>query len=257
MAKIALISDIHANYEALKVVFRLIDSIGVDGVICAGDIVDYGPEPALCIQSLKDHKVTGIIGNHDAAVIGDLPFSQFPALTQQSLAWTEQVLSEDEREYLQSLPKSQVLTWGMVIHGSPHDTLWHYVKDVPAATLIFRFSQQALHIVGHTHIPGAFCYTSQKQVRMIPARVGSGNEGGVAEKTLEFVKDFRYIVNPGSVGQPRDGDPRASFAIVTLNEAQPESMTWYRVPYDAELTRKRVYDVGLPSVFGDRLLVGK
>ncbi len=257
LGTIALISDIHSNYQALIPVLAHIDRLEVDQVAFIGDLVDYGPEPAQCIQAMREREIIGIQGNHDAAVVGEISLEDFPIPMHASLQWTNQVLNEIDLRYLTDLPQSLRLPWGILHHGSPHDSLWHRVQNTSAATMIFRFTKESLYVVGHTHFPGAFCYNARKQVKMVPVHMRTVDTHGLATKTLVLEEGCRYIINPGSVGQPRDGDPRASFAVVSLEDTRVDSVTWYKVPYDAEITRSKILAHGLPQINGDRLLVGK
>lgn len=258
MDRIALISDIHSNYAALEAVLGVVAALEVDGVVCAGDVVGYCASPSACIAALRRMDASVIKGNHDAAAVGELSLRYFPRNIQKALKWTSKVLSREEREYLQSRPTSLDLAWGLVTHGSPHDPLQHYVHDAPAALLIFRFGGESCYVVGHTHVQIAFAFEAAQGVKMIPARVGhQPGPSGESSYTLELEADCRYILNPGSSGQPRDGDFRAGFAVLDVDGDRPTSITWYRVPYDVEATRADVLENRLPPQFGDRLLVGR
>ncbi len=257
LARTGILADIHGNEEALTTVLAQLDDLGVQDVICLGDTVDYGPRPLECLALLTARGIPAIQGNHDAAVVGAMTWERFSQRNYESLAWTDKHLNGSQRQYVQQLPERLELGWATAIHGSPHEALWHYVKDAQAALLVFRLATERLFLVGHTHMPGAFCYTERRQVKVTPGRtkIRHFSEPGARELSLDA--DLRYVINPGSVGQPRDNDPRASFAVVDHEAGTARQVTWYRVPYDWHKTRQQILAAGLPSLYGDRLLVGQ
>ena len=257
LARTALISDMHGNMEALTVVLRTIDSLGVDAIVSVGDSVDYGPRPKEVLAALQERQVLGVKGNHDAAVTGEIGWERFAHIHEPALRWTQQTLADADKAYLMALPEVLDLGWGYLVHGSTFEHLWHYVADATQAMMVFRRSKEVLHIVGHTHVGTAYQYSEQRQVKIVPGRPRQRGITEMGSRCLEFAEHSRYIINPGSVGQPRDADPRAAFAVVEHDTSQAYSVTWYRVPYDWDLVRSQILDAGLPELFGDRLLQGR
>jgi len=262
MESIGILSDIHGNYEALKAVFGVLEEMGIGQLLCAGDIVGYGPSPSACVECLREHDVTAVLGNHDAAVAGRVSLGHFPGAIGAALEWTQQNISRSEIRYLADLPESMRLNWGVLIHGSPLQPLWHSVSDAGTAFRVLRVFDEPVYITGHSHQPAAFRYENSK-VKIQPVRVrrrvkaGGREEGRIDKVTIRLKPGCRYLLNAGSVGQPRDGDWRACFAVLDLMDDQPVSMTWVRVAYDIEETRREILEKGLPVQFGERLLVGR
>ena len=228
MQKFAVISDIHANKEALDAVLVVLE--GLD-VICLGDFVDYGAQPNEVIGALRERGAKSIVGNHDvAALTGDT--SQFNPRAAMSSMWTRTRLSMESRGYLGSLPdeiRTRVMDVELYFtHGSPDDHLWEYV-DPRTHSDLFRFYLDRMKVrcmgLGHTHIPYVW------------------KEGE------------RVVFNPGSVGQPRDKDPRASFALVSV-EGEKVEVEIQRVAYDVEKAASRIRGAGLPASHADRLSTG-
>ncbi len=223
--KIGLISDIHSNAPALQEALYHLEDAGVDKIIHAGDTIGYYPFPNEVIQMLVDHKVEGIKGNHEIILFtGDISRASSPA--EHAIEWTKNVLSDDSWEYLRSLSDSLRFEFGdvslAVFHGSPGDP-WRYVEAVFATSDLLEEVGTDILVLGHTHKP--------------------------------FVRELKagMIVNPGAVGQPRDGDWRTSLAIL-----EPERMKAkiVRLPYDFEKVRLKVEEVGFPGILGDRLARG-
>ncbi len=221
----AIISDVHANLAALNAVLGEIDSMGISNIISAGDVVGYYPFPNEVIQLFKRRAVVGIAGNHDRAVLRTKITSMNP-IAGQAAQWTARELSETSRDYLANLPPRTHLTIGGKLvglyHGSPRDDV-EYVFEEEAEPELLRLSGSRLLVLGHTHVP--FVHRS--------------NEG--------------TIVNPGSVGQPRDGDPRACFMVY---DSTKDDFTIRRTEYDIEATVKAVQQAGLPKDLGERLRHG-
>lgn len=221
----AIISDVHANLAALNAVLGEIDSMGISNIISAGDVVGYYPFPNEVIQLFKQRAVVGIAGNHDRAVLRTRISSMNP-IAGQAAQWTARELSETSRDYLANLPPRTHLTIGGKLvglyHGSPRDDV-EYVFEEEAEPELLRLSGSRLLVLGHTHVP--FVHRS--------------NEG--------------TIVNPGSVGQPRDGDPRACFMVY---DSTKDDFTIRRTEYDIEATVKAVQQAGLPKDLGERLRHG-
>lgn len=240
--RILVISDIHSNLTALDAV--LADAGEFDAVWCLGDLVGYGPDPNECIDRIRQlSNLQCIIGNHDAAVIGSLDTNTFNIEAQTALIWTQNVLSEEGKRFLNNLPQSMVLDHVTLAHGSPRHPVWEYLLDSLTATKNFEFFKSPFCFVGHTHLPLIFQLSKNDQQADL----------SIPEPNRLFNMVQRSILNPGSVGQPRDRDPRAAYAIYI-----PENHTWNirRIPYNINSVQTRMKTVGLPDKHIHRIAAG-
>ncbi len=241
--RILVMSDIHANYTALEAVLK--EAGSVDETWCLGDLVGYGPDPNMVVEEVRllPH-LTCMLGNHDVAVIGRMELAAFNGDARRSLAWTLNVLTADNMDFLRSLPHTtKVLGDVTLTHGSPRDPIWEYVLNTLSARLNFEHFSTPYCFVGHSHIQSLFQLDPKNdRVSMALARVGQ-----------PLPLRPRAIVNPGSVGQPRDRDPRAAYAIFDT-----ESHTWEarRANYDIAAVQERVRQAGLPEKHAVRLAEG-
>jgi len=241
--RVLVISDIHANYTALQAVLK--DAGEVDETWCLGDLVGYGPDPNAVVEEVREIKnLTCLLGNHDVAVIGRIPFESFNGDARRALEYHEKVLSADNMEYLRSLPQNlKVREDASLVHGSPRDSVWEYILNTLSARLNFDHFTTPWCMVGHSHLQVMFRYNAENdRVTLESMRPGE-------PVTLKP----RLIMNPGSVGQPRDRDPRSAYAIYDT-----EAKTWEprRVKYDIEAVQKRIREVKLPEKHGIRLTEG-
>ncbi len=241
--RILVISDIHANYIALEAV--LADAGKVDAVWCLGDIVGYGPDPNACIERVRELPgLTCVLGNHDMAVLGKVPHTAFNVDARRSLAWQERVLMADNMDFLRSLPHTvQVRDHVSLVHGSPRDPIWEYILNTLTARINFRLLETPWCFVGHTHAQSIFRWDEKKQRVYLD----------IPRPDEPLTLPDRAILNPGSVGQPRDRDPRAAYAIY-----YPETKIWepHRVEYDIEAVQQRIREAGLPLKHALRLAEG-
>ena len=241
--RILVISDVHANYEALEAVFA--DAGAVDETWCLGDMAGYGPDPNLCIELIREcPNLTCLLGNHDVALLGRMSLAAFNGEARRSLDFQSRVLTADNIEFLRSL-QDGILTCGEVTlaHGSPRDPTWEYVLNTLAARLNFDYFETPFCFVGHAHLQCMFQLDAEKnRVSLETPRPG---------ETLQMTP--RAIFNPGSVGQPRDRDPRAAYAIF-----DPEAHTWEprRVEYDISAVQARIRDLGMPEKHAVRIAEG-
>ncbi|MCF6278400.1 MAG: metallophosphatase family protein [Anaerolineales bacterium] len=241
--RILVISDIHANYPALETVLE--DAGAVDEIWCLGDVVGYGPDPNACVELLSEQPdLTCMLGNHDAAAIGNMALEAFNGDARRSLLWQEKVLSADSMKFLRSLPQMLTVRGDVsLVHGSPRDPVWEYVLNTLSARLNFEEFDTQFCFVGHSHIQSIFRMDSQRnRVSLDIPRVG-----------MPLELNTRAILNPGSVGQPRDRDPRAAYAIF-----DPEAKTWepQRVEYDFAQVQQRIREARLPEKHALRLAEG-
>lgn len=231
---ILIISDVHANLSALDAV--LADAGDFGQVWFLGDLVGYGPDPAECLARLRSlPDVVALMGNHDAAVSGLIHLSAFNETARQAIRWTQSQLTNEHLAFLEKLPLTvQVRDHITLAHGSPRQPMWEYILDASAAWENFHILQTDFCFVGHSHLPSIFQQLVDRQE--IRIRVPTLGE--------KLKLSPRMIINPGSVGQPRDHDPRAAYAL--LHE---ESMTleFRRVAYDIAAVQRRMKDAGLPE----------
>jgi diadenosine tetraphosphatase ApaH/serine/threonine PP2A family protein phosphatase len=239
--RLAVLSDIHANLAALDAVRG--DLPDVDEVWVLGDIVGYGPQPNEVIAALQAMGARSVMGNHDGASIGQVDVSWFNPDAARAIAWTTDAVDDNARAYLATLP--QVRREGEVtaVHGSPRDPTWEYITgpEVAGANLASFETRLCLH--GHTHVPIVF-RADDGGVQVVPALPGSPVS----------VRAGRQLVNPGSVGQPRDGNPAASYLVMEIESGIAE---FRRVNYDIALTQRLMHDAGLPPRLAERLTYGR
>lgn len=250
--QIAVLSDIHANLEALRAIFEALNSEPADLILCCGDIVGYGPNPNECIELLVEHDVACVQGNHDACATGKASLERLDKPGQQALRWTQKTLSKKNLTYLKELPQVQHrmiedMTVG-IVHGSPADPLWEYMLRRRDVYLGFRLSEEKpfLQLFGHTHLPAVFHVTTNQVERM--------DIEGNPDLTLSSVG--HWFLNPGSVGQPRDGSWRASLCLLSRQGTSPWNARFRRLEYNVETTRQKIIAAGLPRELSKRLLTG-
>ncbi len=240
--RIAVVSDIHANLHALEAVLAAIDAEGVDELWCLGDLVGYGPRPNECVALVRERASTCLVGNHDLAAIGNLGLELFADEARVAAAWTRTVLDPETAAYLGSLAPAAGTEGVTLAHGSPRDPVWEYVLSPAAARAALAASSEPLVLVGHSHVALAL------------ASAGSGIAGGKAPAGTEVELDAgRHVLNPGSVGQPRDGDPRAAWLVIDTSSGRA---TFSRSTYPIELTQAEMRERGLPQALSERLAYG-
>lgn len=237
----AIISDIHSNLEALDVIRFQIENIEPDLVICLGDIVGYGASPNECAEMVMEIADIALAGNHDWGVLGKTDLSYFNRYAREAALWTMGRITASTKGYLESLELVHSIEPNLrFVHATPGDPdHWDYIFTINDALREFgRFSEK-ICFVGHSHVPG-----------IIELETNGGIE---IRKTYSKIKDHRrYIVNVGSVGQPRDGDARACLCVYEGDEVRIE-----RFEYDKEAARRKIIEAGLPLILGDRLLWGE
>lgn len=253
MPRYAVISDIHSNRHALEAVLARIEDFGVDQVICLGDIVGYGPDPEVCVELVSRNCSVVIQGNHDLAVMDPRYTAQFNATARKTLDWTRNVL---ETVHLDALCRIRSLEYlgdlVTCVHDNPMPGPMTYVYDQQVASNAFRAVDTPICLVGHTHIPMVFTtrvslVEDDMDVRKVTAYLP---RDGV---DIQLDAASRSICNPGSVGQPRDGDPRASFAVLDLDRW---TFTVHRERYDVVGAQLALNRRGLPDVLAERLAIG-
>lgn len=242
-----ILSDIHANIDALDAVMASLREETFDRLFFLGDLVGYGGAPAEVMERLSSWTgpIDWIRGNHDKAVAGIDPADDFNLMAQVSLHWTQEKLSAEQLGTLRAIPQGpiEVDGVGLLCHGSPYDED-AYIFSPLEASMAFGVDTAPLIFFGHTHVACLFVETENDVL-------GYGLQGNEGE--FELDPDDRYLINPGSVGQPRDGDPRAAYLIFDSDHG---TVTWRRVSYDVERAQRRIIDAGLPRLLAERLAVG-
>ena len=242
-----IVSDLHANWQALEAVVREAAG-GYDRALCCGDLVGYGADPNLVVDWVRAHCAVVVRGNHDKVSTGQEDLEWFNPVARTSALWTQANLTPENAEYIRSLPKGPVLLDGFqVLHGSPFDED-EYVMAASEAGQAFGYLESRLAFFGHTHVQGGFIW-NHSRVETIP-----GTSKRSRRQEMEVDAECGYLVNPGSVGQPRDGDPRAAYA---LYDSGARTVTYCRVPYDVAAAQEKIQRAGLPGILADRLSKGR
>jgi diadenosine tetraphosphatase ApaH/serine/threonine PP2A family protein phosphatase len=238
--RIAVLSDIHSNLVALDAVLAKIGAI--DAIWHLGDVVGYCAQPDEVVDRLSALGATGVRGNHDAAAVGATDISWFNPEARAAMEWTQSAISEPTRAWLAALPQRRSEGDFTLVHGSPRDPTWEYVTSAALARagLSAIPTEHGLH--GHTHVPIAFTEVDGRMRTLAPR---AGNTVALGEG--------RTLLNPGSVGQPRDGDARASYLIL---DTEARTATWGRAPYDIDAVGSMIRAAGLPARLAERLRVG-
>jgi diadenosine tetraphosphatase ApaH/serine/threonine PP2A family protein phosphatase len=241
--RIAVVSDIHSNLVALEAVLGAIDDDAPDELWCLGDLVGYGPRPNECTRLMQERTRMCLCGNHDLAVRGTLDLWEFSGDAGTAARWTRTVLNDEALAFLNSLQPSGKADGVALFHGSARDPVWEYVLSGEAALMTLSVASEPIVLVGHSHV------ALQIQLQ------GDGLDGGLAADGTELeLTGARSVLNPGSVGQPRDGDPRAAYLLLDLDT---QTATFRRVEYDIERTQAQMAEAGLPEALALRLSVGQ
>ena len=241
--RILVISDVHANITALEAVIA--DAGKVDETWCLGDVVGYGPDPNECVERIASlPNLTCVMGNHDAAALGQMPVAAFNGDARRALEWQMERITPKSMDFLRSLPVEPQVRWGVtLVHGSPRDPIWEYIINTLNARMNFPAFETQLCFVGHSHLQMGFEYVpTNDRIQLTVTQPGD-----------LLALERRSILNPGSVGQPRDRNPKAAYAIFT-----PETMGWraMRVEYAIESVQERIRTGGLPEKQAARLAEG-
>lgn len=231
--RLAIISDIHGNFEALTTAFELIKKHAADEIVCLGDVVGYGADPNECLSLVREHCTLILLGNHDAAAVDLGVAEQFTINARLSALWTNSILLQANKEFLQTLPLTKSRNDILLAHGSPYEPEeWHYIISDYEAKEAFQAFPEQLCFVGHSHVPVIF---SEKGTT---ALVAHGD---------------RFIINVGSIGQPRDGNPQLSFGIFDTGSWTYKNI---RADYDISAAAQKIRKAGLPRALADRLMFG-
>lgn len=240
--RIAVISDIHGNAHALNAVLEDVAQQAPDAVWCLGDLVGYGPRPNRCTTLVAAHADLCLAGNHDLGVLGTIEISEFSRDADVSARWTRDVLEPESREYLAGLAPARRTPRAELYHASPRDPIWEYVVTADSALAALRDTTAPVVLVGHSHVALAIVETE--------GSIG----GGLVEAGRQIdLAQGRWLINPGSVGQPRDGDPRAAWLLLDFRAGRG---SFHRVPYDIAATQAEIHARALPEALATRLDLG-
>jgi predicted phosphodiesterase len=239
--RVAVISDVHGNERALTAVLEEIDAAAPDAIWCLGDVVGYGPAPNECCAILAERADLCLVGNHDLVVLGKLEMTDFNGDAAAAAVWTRDNLDGSSRGFLEPLEPSAELDGAQLFHASPRDPVWDYVLSAEAAYASLVATHAPVVLVGHSHVALGI------------GLAGDDLRGGGAPAGTELQLEGRWLLNPGSVGQPRDGDPRAAWMLLDTDEKFAE---FHRVAYPIEETQRAMRDAGLPEALAARLAHG-
>ncbi len=239
-----IIGDIHSNWDALDAVLKDIDGQEADRFLCVGDLVGYGAEPQKCIRAVRERDFTCVAGNHDHAAIARLDISYFNEHAREAVLWTRQRLSVGNVEYLGGLSLVETIDGLTVAHGTVHaPDLFGYIETVFAAQVSFHAMVTEIAFLGHSHVPIAFLENE-----------GQDSVTYTQSTEIELRHAPKAIVNVGSVGQPRDDDPRACYAVY---DQETQTVELRRIEYDIEHAQAKIRKAGLPDVLAARLALGR
>jgi diadenosine tetraphosphatase ApaH/serine/threonine PP2A family protein phosphatase len=240
-SRVAVISDVHGNRHALEAVLEAVAAEEPDEVWCLGDLVGYGPQPNECCRTVAAHADLCLAGNHDLVVLGSLSIHDFAGDAAAAAQWTQTILADDAREFLAGLGSSARRNGVELFHGSARDPVWEYVLSEEAAWWTLQATTAPIVLVGHSHVPLAIFLD------------GEDLGGGLApEATVVDLAAGRWLLNPGSVGQPRDGDPRAAYLLLEPGRRA----SFHRVKYPIDRTQDEIRERGLPEALAARLAEG-
>ncbi len=242
-----ILSDLHANWEALEAVLRELEG-RYDIALCCGDLVGYGADPNPIIDWVRANCQVCVRGNHDKACTGIDDLEWFNPVAKTAAIWTQQNLTPENVSWTRELPQGPIVVDGFqVFHGSPYNED-EYVIAADEAGQAFGYLEKRVAFFGHTHVQGGFIW-NRSRVETIPRTSLRADR-----QLMDIDRDCAYLVNPGSVGQPRDGDPRAAAA---LYDSDAGIVTYFRIVYDIESAQRKIRNAGLPSILADRLSVGR
>ena len=241
--KIALVSDVHGNLPAFRSVLADVERSEPDAIWCLGDLVGYGAQPDGCVELAAASCDLALAGNHDLGVIGRIDISDFSPHAAAAALWTRANICRDTVEFLSGLEPQQAGEAVGLYHASPLDPVWDYVTSAAGADRCMDEMEERVSAIGHTHVASRFTRTDAEVY-------AEAVEGG----SRHDLSDHEWLVNPGSVGQPRDGDPRAAWLLLDVVAWSAE---WHRVEYPVDEAAGAIEEAGLPRSLGDRLHVGQ
>jgi predicted phosphodiesterase len=242
--RVAIVSDIHGNRHAFQAVLAEVRRAEVEEVWCLGDLVGYGAEPDACVDLAREHAAMCLVGNHDLAVRGDLPLEEFSTGAALAAAWTREVIAQDSLEFLSELEPQDLTRAAGLYHASPRDPVWEYVLSTLLADLCLDAQRHRVCLIGHSHVALSFSRAEAE------AATGETRRAG----TVLDLSGGEWLLNPGSVGQPRDGDPRAAWMVLDTGAWTAE---YRRTDYDISGAAGAIRAARLPDSLAERLLYGQ
>lgn len=244
----AVITDIHSNLPALEAVLSEIDEMGIGRIWCLGDTVGYAAQPDECVRLVRERCEVCLVGNHDLAVTGDIDTGLFSASAAAAANWTRENADPETIEFLNGLEARAVTDEAGLYHASPRDPVWEYVLSGEQAAACLEAAERKVSLIGHSHV--ALFFSSRKG-KDSSLRIDGGQ--GDPDRTLDLA-GASWLLNPGSVGQPRDGNPDAAWLEL---DTGGRKATYRRVAYDIDATAKAIRDAGLPDMLAERLYSGQ
>ena len=243
--RIAVLSDIHANRHAFEAVLRAVEAEGVEAIWCLGDMVGYGADPDICCELAARECDICLVGNHDLAVRGDIPLDEFSTGTRVAAEWTQEVIAPENLEFLRTLEPQRLDREDVgLYHASPRDPIWEYVLSTLLADMCLDVQRHRVCLIGHSHVALSF-----RREEGEPATGETRRDRDSVE-----LAEHEWLLNPGSVGQPRDGDPRAAWLVLDTNAP---SATWRRTGYDVAGASAAIRAARLPESLAERLEYGQ
>ncbi|HEU0025167.1 MAG TPA: metallophosphoesterase family protein [Thermoleophilaceae bacterium] len=242
--RIALLSDVHGNLPAFEAVLADVDAVGVDQVWCLGDLVGYGAQPDGCVALARERCDVCLAGNHDLVVTGEIDIADFSASAAAAARWTRDHISDESLEYLRALDAADPDREIGLYHASPRDPVWEYVLSTWQAGECMNVMGARVGAIGHSHVALFFFRDGERPTDGAPAPDGTERD----------LSEGRWLVNPGGVGQPRDGDRRAAWLVV---DTDSWAATWRRVEYPIDEAAQAIEAAGLPAVLAERLYAGQ
>jgi diadenosine tetraphosphatase ApaH/serine/threonine PP2A family protein phosphatase len=242
--RIAMLSDVHGNRPAFEAVLAAIDDVAVDELWCLGDLVGYGAEPDACVALARERCDVCLAGNHDLVVTGEIPIGDFSSSAAAAARWTQETIAAETLDFLRSLAPADPEREVGLYHGSPRDPVWEYVLSTWQADECMDLTEARVSAVGHSHVALWFERNAQGMV-----------DGAQAEPDREHdLSQGKWLINPGGVGQPRDGDPRAAWLLLDTGSW---AATWKRVDYPIDEAARAIEEAGLPEALASRLYRGE
>jgi predicted phosphodiesterase len=246
--RVGVISDVHSNLPALEAVLESIEAVGPEEIWCLGDVVGYGAQPNECTALVRERCTVSLNGNHDLAVTGAINASTFSETARAAVDWTKENISKEALDFLAGLAPEGAHGGFGLFHASPRDPIWEYVLSIDQAEAGLDVQAERVCLIGHSHVSLFFTR---------PPSTGRKSFAGGAQATdgdLLDLAEGEWLLNPGSVGQPRDGDPRAAWLEI---DTERWTARYHRVAYDAGAAGATILEAGLPAALAERLLVGR
>jgi predicted phosphodiesterase len=249
--RLAILSDIHANLPALEAVLEHVEDTGVEELWCLGDVVGYGADPDRCTELVRERCDMSLVGNHDLAVLGELDISSFSPAAAEAVRWTQEVATPETIAFLEGLSPADTDRVVALYHASPRDPVWEYVLWPDQAAECIRVQAARISLIGHSHVALFFALPEDGAGGSAPEQARGAQAG--AGTRLELAHG-RWLINPGSVGQPRDGDPRAAWLEL---DTDAWTATYHRVEYEIDRAAEAIERSELPEHLAKRLYVGQ